>query len=272
MKIRSMFASGVLALAVAGGSVATAGAAAATPRPVPKATGSVALAIPRHAPTEYTSFTAFAGPGRYHGSVDYANFAYKVSPRVHTNVWNIGKASSLTFFLGTTPYAHTMKVATVTPLSTHSTQFTGTGSTTGYTWKISGTVNWDKVSFVISYNEVSYQVTATGTIHPDGSVTGTAAGTGNQALTFKMPPGSAFQVLRYTALVTSASVDARHHNASFAYTIPKWMPFAGLPVMVKVHDGGPGYKHDTYASGVVLPRHHVLFRYYQITSGNILVK
>ena len=131
MKIRSMFASGVLALAVAGGSGATAGAAAATPRPVPKATGSVALAIPRHAPTEYTSFTAFAGPGRYHGSVDYANFAY---------------------------------------------------------------------------------------------------------------------------------------------TIPKWMPSAGLPVMVKVHVGGPGYKHDTYASGVVLPRHHVLFRYYQITSGNILVK
>jgi len=274
MKIRSMLACGALALAVAGGSVATAGAASATPRPVPRATGSVALA----SPTQYEVFNVVAGPGRYHGWVDYANFAYKVGPRVHTNVWNMGNANALTFTVGTTPYAHTMKVTTVTPLSTHSTQFTGTGyynpDPVGYAWTISGTVNWNQVSFIITYTgsaNPGYQVTATGTINPNGSVTGTATDTARQALSFTMPPGAAFQVLRYTTLVTSASVYA-HHNASFVYAIPWRMPFAGLRVAVKVHDGGPGFTYDTYASGVIWGRHHVLFKNYPITSGDIFVK
>ena len=58
MKIRSILISGALALAVAGGSVATAGAASAHPVPVPKAAGSVALAHP----AQYVTFKAQAGP------------------------------------------------------------------------------------------------------------------------------------------------------------------------------------------------------------------
>ena len=98
MKIRSIFVGGILALAVAGGSVAGAGAASAHPIPVPKATGSVALAgpvsHPLTGPIQYSSFSVFGGPGRYHGSIDYANFT---QPASHTNVWNISKATSLVF-------------------------------------------------------------------------------------------------------------------------------------------------------------------------------
>lgn len=270
MKIRSLLACGALALAVAGGSVATSGAAVAAPKaPGPAiATGSIALA----SPTQYEVFTAIPGHGRYHGYVDYANFTYPVTAPVHTNVWNITGTHALTFYVGTTPYAHTVDVATLTPLSTHSYRFTGTGSTTGYTWTITGTVNWNAVSFVIAYNGSTYRVTAHGLIKPDGSVTGTAVDTSKVALTFTMPAGSAFQVLRYTAPVTWAAVYA-HHNASFVFTIPKGMPagLAGLRIIVKVHEGGPGFKHDTYAAGVATSPHNGPVTYYPITSGYIFV-
>ena len=76
------------------------------------------------------------------------------------------------------------------------------------------------------------------------------SGDGNM-LTFTMPTGSAFEALRYTAPVASAVV-YRHGNATFGYTIPKGL--AGLHIVVKLHDGGFGFKHDTFGFGVATSR------------------
>jgi hypothetical protein len=273
MKIRSILVSGALALAVAGGSVATAGAASAHPVPVPKATGSIALAHP----TQYVSFVAQAGPGRYHGWIDYANFMYK-APFAHTNVWNIGGKHQLVFTVGSSTYAHTMYVTSITPVSTTATSFSGTGTynpdPANYTWTVSGTVSYNRVSFTITYTgkaDPGYSLTATGVIARDGSVSGTATDSNKLTLPFTMPAGSAFQVLRFQAPVTWATIG--RHDATFGYTVPR-MPvrLAGLPMIVKVHDGGPGYKYDTYAQGVAFFGHFGRVIQYPITSGDILVR
>jgi hypothetical protein len=275
MKIRSLFASGALVLAVAGGSVATAGAASAHPRPsVPSATGSVALS----GPIQYVSFAVSARHGHHHsqGWIDYANFTY---PDPGTNVWNIGGTHTLTFSVGSSTYQHTMNVTTVTPLSTHSTAFSGTGTynpdPTAYTWTVNGTVTWNMVNFTIVYTgtaDPGYQVTGQGQIAADGSVSGTATDSNGTTLAFTMPAGSAFAVLKYTAPVTWVSIF--RHNANFVFTIPQSAPagLAGLPIIVKVHDGGPGYAHDTYAHGVATSPHNGPVTQYTITSGNITVR
>jgi hypothetical protein len=271
MKIRSIVAGGALALAVAGGSVAGAGAASAQSRPVPTATGSVALAGPVYHPAaglQYASFSVFGGRGYYHGWIDYTNF---LRPASHTNVWNISKANTLVFTLGGDTYTHSMTVTSITPLSNQSTAFSGYGSYTGtppQTWTISGAVRGNAVSFTITYNNTSpaYIVTGNGVINPDGSVTGTATAVNpTQSLGFTMPAGSAFQVLSYKAPVTWAYF--WDHTALFGYRIPWWAPGAGLPMAVKVH--GSVYSHMySFAMGV-------LFRpltQYQITSGYIFVR
>jgi hypothetical protein len=274
MKIRAMLASGAVVLAVAGGGVAAAGAASARPLPsVPTATGNVALS----GPIQYESFAAFAGRSRNHGWVDYANFTY---PDPGTRVWNIGGTHTLTFTVGGSTYQHTMNVTTVTPLSTHSTSFSGTGTynpdPTAYTWTVSGTVNWNVVKFTIVYTGTAnpgYKVSGRGVIAADGSVSGTATDSNGATLAFTMPAGSAFEVLNYTARVTWAAV-YQHRNANFVFTIPKRAPagLAGLCIIVKVHDGGPGHVHDTYAHGVCTSPHNGPVNQYPITSGNITVR
>ncbi len=81
MRIRTILASGAVALAVVGGGVTAAGASTTHVRSVPTATGSVALS----GPIQYVSFSAFARPG-FHGWIDYTNFTYRAAG---TNVWNI---------------------------------------------------------------------------------------------------------------------------------------------------------------------------------------
>ncbi len=177
-------------------------------------------------------------------------------------------------FAGT--YAHTMTVTTVTPLSTHSTRFSGTGTyntDSSHTWTVTGTVSWNAVSFSIVYTgtNAGYRVSGHGLIAPDGSVSGTALDSNGLTLPFTMPAGSALQVLRYQAPVTWAVISG--HNASFGLTIPGYAPaaLAGLPIVVKVHDGGPGYQNDTYAHGVATSWHNGPVTQYPITSGNITV-
>ena len=271
MKIRSILASGAVVLMAA-----SAGTAAAAPsalaRPVPAATGHVALANP----SQYVNFAALAGHSRHHGSINYANFTYALPG---THVWNIGGTHPLVFTVGSDTYAHTMTVGTVTPVSTHSTLFSGTGTydkdPTHYTWTVSGTVNWNAVSFSIVYTgaDQGYSLTGHGLIARDGSVSGTATDIRGNTLTFTMEKGSAFEVLRYTAPVAWAVV-YRHGNASFGYTIPKWLPkgLAGLHIVVKMHDGGFGFKHDAFGFGVATSRFNGPVTYYKITSGNILVR
>jgi hypothetical protein len=267
MKITSILASGAVALGLVGVGVAGAGAASAHVQPVPTATGNVALANP----SQYMSFNVFAGSSRYHGSVDYANFTQRA---FGTNVWNIRGTHQLVF---AGSYAHTMKVTTVTPLSTHETKFLGTGTYNAdsrYLWTISGTVHWNKVSFDIVYTagpDKGYKVSGTGLIKPDGSVSGIALDSNKVTLPFTMPTHSAFQVLRYTAPVTWAFIWG--HDAYFGYNIPKWVPVwsRGMPVFAKVHDGGLGFAHDTCAYGVATWWHFWKLTQYPITSGNITV-
>jgi len=269
MKIRSILASGTLALAVVGTSVATAGAASAHPVPVPTATGSVALAG-----TQYVSFTASAGPGRHHGQIDYANFMYRA---FGTNVWNIMGQHALVFADSSgTQYAHTMKVTSITPVSTVKTTFLGTGTYNAdpshYTWTVTGTVDKNVVSFKITYTgaDLGYWVSGTGVIARDGSISGTTIDRNQAKLTFTMPAGSAFQVLRYTAPVTWAVI--RGHDARFGYVIPRGAPWwlAGKSMVVKVHDGGR-YHQDTYATGFGTFWRNGWLRYYPITSGDIII-
>jgi hypothetical protein len=273
-----MLASGVLALAVAGGGVAAAGAASAHPFPVPKAAGSVALAHP----AQYVSFNVQAGPGRHHGWIDYANFMYR-APFAHTNVWNIlgnshhGK-HALVFTVGSSTYAHTMYVTSVTPTSTTATSFSGTGffndDPVGYAWTVKGTVTEDQVSFTITYTgkaDPGYILTATGAIAAkDGSVSGTATDNRGNTLKFTMPAGSAFQVLRFQAAVNWVAIG--RYDATFGFTVPR-MPvrLAGLHMIAKVHDGGPGFHHDTYAQGIAFWGHFGKVIQFPITSGNIFV-
>ena len=112
-------------------------------------------------------------------------------------MWNISGTHPLVF-AGT--YAHTMTVTTVTPLSTHATRFSGTGtySDPSYTWTVSGTVNWNAVSFSILYTGTNggYRVWGHGWIAADGSVSGIACDSNGLTLPFTMPAGSALQVLR----------------------------------------------------------------------------
>ena len=102
-------------------------------------------------------------------------------------------------FAGT--YTHSMTVTTVTPLSTHATRFSGTGtySDPSYTWTVSGTVNWNRISFSILYTgtNAGYRLWGHGRIAADGSVSGIARDSNKPTLPFTMPAGSASQVLRY---------------------------------------------------------------------------
>jgi len=220
-------------------------------------------------PIQYVSFSAFARPG-FHGWIDYTNFTYRAAG---TNVWNISGASALTF---ASTYAHTMTVTTVTPLSNHGTRFSGTGvynTDHTYTWTVNGTVNWNSIWFSIVYTgtNAGYRVSGHGRIAADGSVSGTARDSNGLTLPFTMPAGSAFQVLSYQAPVRWAVING--HSARFGFTIPGSAPaaLAGLPIVVKAHDGGPGFMNDTYAHGVATSWHNGPVTQYQITSGNIAI-
>src|SRR6266571_2723871 len=163
MRIRTILASGAVALAVVGGGVTAAGASTTHVRSVPTATGSVALS----GPIQYVSFSAFARPG-FHGWIDYTNFTYRAAG---TNVWNISGASALTF---ASTYAHTMTVTTVTPLSNHGTRFSGTGvynTDHTYTWTVNGTVNWNSIWFSIVYTgtNAGYRVSGHGRLGVPGA-------------------------------------------------------------------------------------------------------
>jgi hypothetical protein len=263
-------------LAAAGGGVATAGAASARPSPPPpvaRATGSVALS----GPAQYVKFAVSARHSHHRsGWIEYTNFTY---PDPGTNVWNIGGTHTLTFAVGGSAYQHTMDVTTITPLGPDATAFSGTGTynpdPADYTWTVNGTVHRNTVNFTIVYTgsaDPGYRVTAQGKIAADGSVSGSATDTNGTTLAFTMPPGSAFEALSYTAPVTWASIG--HHNANFVFTIPQGAPagLAGLPIIVKVHDGGRGYAHDTYAHGVATSPHNGPVTNYTITSGNISVR
>ena len=245
-------------------------AASATTTPLPTARGHVALA----GPLQYVKFAVHTHTS-HHGWINYTNFTY---PASGTHVWNISKASALTFTVGGSAYAHTMTVTSVKALSPVATRFAGTGSYNAdptTTWSIRGVTSHDALAFFIVYTggtDAGYWVRGHGLIAANGSVSGTAVDRNGQTLGFTMPAGSAFSVLHYQAAVRGAII--RAHNARFEFTIPASAPsgLAGLNILVKVHDGGtPGRVFDTYGHGVATGWLTGPVTYYPITSGNIVV-
>ena len=268
MKIRSILASGAVALMAAG--TGAAGASSALARPVPAATGHVALANP----SQYVNFAALAGHSRNHGSINYANFTY---PLPGTHVWNISGTHPLVFTVGGSTYAHTMTVDKVTPVSTHSTLFSGTGTYDGhptYTWTVRGTVNWNAVSFSIVYTgtDKGYTLKGHGLIARDGSVSGTATDNRGNTLTFTMDGVSVRGAPVHGPGGVGLRQSARQRQLRVHHPEVAARGLAGLHIVVKVHDGGFGFKHDAFGFGVATSRFNGPVTYYKIISGNILVR
>ena len=153
-------------------------------------------------------------------------------------------------------YAHTLNgELKLIAMSTDRSAFTGTGEydgRPGSPGRSTARSLRQPVTATIPYNgtlQPGYQVTLTGTVASDGSVSGTAESTQGQALTFTMPAGSFVSVLHYVAPIQADQI--QRHDATFRFTIPASVPgLAGTSVTVKVHDGGPGPAHDAYAHGV----------------------
>ena len=249
IKTRTIITSAAAVAVTAGLAVTTAGAASAATlptRPLPRvAVGSVELGNP----LQYETFLALQGAGRFHGDVDYTNWTYA---EPGSGVWAPEAAShALVFTYQGSQYTHTLNGGlNLTALSPERLAFSGSGSYNGggITWRINGQVANGKVRATIAYDGQSYKVVLTGTVASDGSVSGIARSSTGQALTFTMPAGSFTSVLHYIAPIKSATV--KRHDATFQFTIPAGSNLAGTRVTVKVHDGGYGARHDTYAHGV----------------------
>jgi len=112
-----------------------------------------------------------AGWGNYDDGVpQYVVFQDVVS--VYERSWSVVGNWVLTFNYGGRDYIHDMTVTTQTDGS-----FSGTGiyePDHSYTWNVTGTVSGDSINFHILYtgSNAGYTVDATGTIAPDGTMSG----------------------------------------------------------------------------------------------------
>lgn len=263
MKRFSVLLAVVLSLVLASGAMAA-------PAAFTQVTGGIAMS----GPSQYESFSAFDyGVTGDRGTVAYTNFEY---PASGTGVWNVGGTYLVTFDFGG-PYTHRMTISTVTPTSTTSTTFSGTGvylADPSYTWTVTGIVSGSRISYTIVYisTQAGYTLNATGVIAADGSMSGTWTDSLFRSSTWSTPAGSVHEVLSYTAAVNCAVISG--HNATFGYVIPAGFPgLSGLNVVVVVYDGGtPGTNGDTYAHGVAAtPCGVATTSNYPIVSGNLVV-
>jgi hypothetical protein len=207
-------------------------------------------------PLQYEQFRAVQGFGHHHnhGQVTYTNWTYGV-PGSGVYAPQAG-AHALDFTYQGVKYGHTLNGGLkLTAKSPDRLAFSGTGvynAQAGATWKIAGFVDRTQLRAVIEYTgtlQPGYKVFLTGQVAADGSVTGNARSSQAQDLTFTMPIGAFASVLHYHAPIQSDRIG--RHDATFQFTIPRYVDgLAGVKVTVKVHDGGWGRWHDTYAHGV----------------------
>jgi hypothetical protein len=236
---------------------------------VPKAKGDVALT----GPMQYASFKAYDfGLTGDRGKIEYTNFEY---PVVGTGVWNISGTHTLTFTRGGT-FVHNVTIDTLKALSPEKTKFKGSGTyaTTPptYPFTISGKVKGSHIEFCFRYTyQGAPKVHGFGTIAADGSMSGLAYDGDVTPMTWTAPAGSAHEVLSYETWVTCAVESGA--DATFGFTIPNGFPgLSGLPIVVKVHDGGtPGTNGDTWAHGVATSACVGPVTPYVITGGNLVV-
>ncbi len=122
----------------------------------------------------------------------------------------------------------------------------------GATWKISGQVTKAAFKATITYNGTlrpGYKVTLVGKVAKDGSVSGTARSSQARRSGSPCRPGRSSR-----CCTTSRQPRRRRCSGTTRRSgSPSQPPCRGWPepkVTVKVHDGGPGRAHDTYAHGV----------------------
>ena len=257
-KIRRI-TTGAAALGLAAGLAATtAGAASASTaqaryQPPRVATGSVAVSGEGY-PVQYEQFVALQGFGHNHGSVDYTNWTY-AEPGSGVYAPTPG-ADQLFVTYGGVQYAHTLNGASLslTAVSNNRLAFSGTGAYSGgQTWTIKGQIfKGNQVRATIYYDAPStYQMSISGTIQPDGSLSGPAVSACQPGLAFAMPKGSFTSVLSYSTRIQSDHIQGR--SATFTFTIPNSVSgLGGIQVTDHVRDGGPGSRHDTFAQGGTL--------------------
>ena len=241
-------------------SMATAAQAGTTP----KTTGSVGLS----SPTQYLSFNAFQATesSPVKGAVSYTNFDLGEDG---TGVW-VPDNFSMGFAVDpstTIAATYEMTVSSFTPTSPTSVKFAGTGATGGWISTFTGKISGN--TFMLWMTEINastpaetYDLSAIGTIEADGSVDGTWSDNfgGGRTGTFSIAD-IGHEVFHYVAPVETAAVTGSH--ATFSYTIPAGVSYAGTVVNVAVHDGGsPGMSNDTLSfNGGSYP----------IVSGNLTV-
>ena len=233
----------------------TAASAAVRPPARHVATGSMELANP----LQYEQFQALQGFGRNHGYVEYTNWTALASTYGETASGAYAPEAAPITLTFNGAYAHTLNGAglKLTALSNDRLAFKGTGyynASTLDTWTIQGQVRGGQLDAVIRYGawEPGYLVVLKGHVASDGSVTGTAVDSNKADLTFTMGAGSFPAVLHYTAQIQADQI--KGHNATFQFTIPGKVPgLKGTKVVVKVHDGGWGARHDTYREGAPAP-------------------
>lgn len=249
--------------------LATLGTGVAQAKTVPKTTGSVELS----GPVQYASFDAFAS-SPVKGSVSYTNFEYAAPG---SGVW-VPESFDLGFGLGADPtvvVTHAMTVTSFDPTSPTAVRFAGTGDGGGggawistFTGTISGS------TFTLQMTEINavdptetYALTGSGTIAPDGSLTGTWSDNygGGRTGTF-VSADIGFEAFHYVAPVDHVTVTAP--DAYFDFTIPAGVPNAGIHVYVHVNDGGSsGAGHDTWGHGTSPGS----FTDYTVEAGNLTV-
>ena len=230
-----------MAAAVAAAAAATfLSAGAAMSAPAPHVTGSVAL----DSPDQYVSLNNIGGPAS--GSVSYTNFTY---PDPGSGGWSLPKDSpvEIDFGFGGGNYPHHLTVDSIDPTGLNSFTFIGHGSfdpDQSYTWNATGSVSGNQLRMHIVYTgtQAGYYLDFTGTINPDGSVTGTQFSDSlGRTLTVSMPAGSLFEALSYAASASNVSIT--EPSASWTITIPAGHALAGTIVNMRVYDGGsPGTK------------------------------
>ena len=129
---------------------------------------------------------------------------------------------------------HTLQVTDFQPLSPTSLSFEGTGvyaPNPTWTETFTGTIVGNKITLTLDADDdgALYQwntTTLSGTITPQGSISGTWNDDIARDGTFEIAAGAVSEVFSFTTPVTCANVDPATHTATFGYTVPASAPLA----------------------------------------------
>ena len=283
-KLIKLAGSTIVAVAMASIALTAMPQAALAAPAVEKATGSIVMGAPGqdHNEKQAITFNVFERDTNK-GNVTYTNFQYADEG---SGVWAFGDAPFDVSFeyagLCNGACVHTLQVTDFQPLSPTSLSFEGTGvyaSNPTWTETFTGTIVGNKIALTLDADDdgALYQwnvTTLSGTITPQGSISGTWKDDISRGGSFEIASGAVSEVFSFTTPVTCATVTPGV-EATFNYTIPASASLAPLaPVAVRVTDGGASgtdtYGHSYAAgSGCSLPAGAYVD--FPIQTGNLVV-